>query len=635
MALGVLDSLEKKTHIFIEAPTGVGKSFAYLVPAIFFAKKHKKKAIISTHTINLQEQLIQNDIPFLEKVLPVEFKAKLLKGKSNYICPKRLKRAVTNSTQLFETEEQLVLERLYNWAGETKDGTLSDINFPVHPGVWSNVCAERGICSTKTCGTQNTECFYMKAKLEVADSDVVILNHHLFFTLFDAYAENERDGYLYKDDFVIFDEAHTAEHVAAEHIAPGVSREMVRFHLNKLYNGKKRKGFLTIKLPAMHIWAQVQNLHDLNSYFFQNIKREVIRKKPDGNPEKLTSRIYEKNIIDNILKDDIEKLIMDLRKLRPVCIDDFQLNELNDFILRFTEINYIIDEFLNQFNNDNENKNEYVYWVELSSQKEDANIILKSSPVDMSDFFRKRIFRDNNTSIFTSATLTVNRSFSYFKTRLGGEAADELMLHSPFDFYRQVKIFIPRDIPVPDKNNSDEYFESLQNWIHHFINLSEGKALALFTNSFLMKKLGDALRPELTGSGINLLIQGEGIPRTKLLKAFKKDINSVLFGLDSFWMGVDVPGEALSNLIITKLPFQVPDHPMIQARMELIDQEGGNSFLEYTLPEAILKFRQGIGRLIRNKNDKGIIAILDNRIITKSYGKYFLNSIEECEVEIL
>ncbi|MBK8984180.1 MAG: DEAD/DEAH box helicase [Ignavibacteria bacterium] len=220
----IFETLENKKHIFIEAPTGIGKSFAYLVPSIYFAKKNNKKVIVSTYTINLQEQLLNKDIPFLQKVLPVEFKAGILKGRNNYLCPKRLARAMESSNTLFETEEQLNLEMLYRWSRETKDGTRSDLNFTVNENVWNSVCSERGICTLKTCGSENTKCFYQRAKKELADSDVIIVNHHLFFTLFDGISE-EREGYLYNNDFIIFDEAHTIEQVATDHISPSISRE--------------------------------------------------------------------------------------------------------------------------------------------------------------------------------------------------------------------------------------------------------------------------------------------------------------------------------------------------------------------------------------------------------------------------
>ncbi|MCX6165864.1 MAG: ATP-dependent DNA helicase, partial [Ignavibacteriae bacterium] len=512
----------------------------------------------------------------------------------------------------------------------TTDGTLSDITFQVIPNVWNSVCAERGICTNKTCGGyDDTECFYQKAKYGISQADVVIVNHHLFFTLFAGVKDVGDEGYLYKNDFVIFDEAHTLETVASEHIVPAISREMLKYDLLRLYNSRKKKGFL-LSFPLLHIIPVIQNLLEINQYFFQDIKRELFHYR-NKDEKKLALRVTEKNIVKNIMNDEIDNLLKNLRGLRQYCSSDLQENELTDYILRFGEFSRLIEDFLQL---EDENKN-YVYWVELSSQKEDANISLCVSPVDISDFFRENIFKSDNSCILTSATLTVSNNFEYFKKRLGAEIADELQLPTQFDFFRQVKLYVAKDMPEPQKKNNTVYNNKLKEWINYFVRMTEGKALVLFTNSFLLRQIGSELRNELANENIEVLMQGEGISRRNLLHSFKENTNSVLLGLDSFWLGVDVPGESLSNLIITRLPFFVPEHPLIKAKLEFIDLNGGNSFMDYSLPEAILKFLQGIGRLIRHKTDTGIIAVLDPRIITKSYGKHFFNSIDECPIEIL
>ncbi|HCA43717.1 MAG TPA: ATP-dependent helicase [Bacteroidetes bacterium] len=630
MALEILKTLQDQSHLMIEAPTGVGKSFAYLVPSILYAKQNKKKAVISTHTINLQEQLLNKDIPLLQELMPVKFSAALIKGKTNYLCPKRLQKALVKSDNLFDSDEKFFLDKVYSWSRNTADGTVSDLPFAIKQNVWNSICAERGICSSKTCGGTESDCFYMKAKLAIADADVVIVNHHLFFTLFDGVSEADAEGYLFLEDFIIFDEAHTLESIAAEHIYPSLSREMIKYQLNRLYNPAKKKGFL-LNLPSLHIQLSVQNLYDLVHRFFFNLKEELFIKN-NGFYEKLAVRVYEKNIVEDILTPEIEKLLEYLRELRKNCKDDMELNELNDYIVRFGEFKFYITHFLEQ-KYEEKKGNEFVYWVELSGMREDSNVSICTAPIDISDYFRENIFRPNNTSILTSATLTVNNSFEYFIERLGAENVNNLILPTQFDFYNQVKIYIPSGMPPPSKNSDIFYTENLKDWILHFIEKTEGKALVLFTNMGLMKQIGAEIRSLISDKNIEILIQGEGNSRSTLLKKFKENTNSVLFGVDSFWVGIDVPGDSLSNLIITKLPFQVPDHPVVKARMEFIDARGGNSFMEYSLPEAILKFRQGVGRLIRNSNDKGIIVILDNRILTKPYEKFFLNSIEKCPIE--
>lgn len=629
MALAVTDSLENKTHMFIEAPTGIGKSLAYLVPSIMYAKKYGKKAVISTNTINLQEQIIKKDIPLLKEILDFSFEAVLLKGKSNYLCPKRLRKAYDNSNTLFENDQIKSLEKIVRWAKRTKDGTISDTDFQVPFDVWQNVCAEVNICSNKTCGdVEDTECFFQKAKHNANKSDVVILNHYLYFTLFSIASKEQKNGFLYLNDFVIFDEGHTIEEAASEMLVPKVSREMIKYHLLRLYNEKKRKGFL-LNFPSLQILPIVQNLLDINQNFFYEIRRKLFKREFDKF-DKLAKRVRDAGIINNHLESEINNLIKQLKDLKKFSKDDLTENEISDYIIRFAGINNSINTFIRQDNK------EYVYWVELASNNIDSNITLCASPLSISDYLRKYLFKENNSAIITSATLSIDDSFAYYKNRLGGESAENIKLPTQFDYYRQVKIIIPNDSQlIPQKDTNGNYIKSLTYWIERIIDLTEGKALVLFTNSVLMKTVGNNLRDRFYEKGINLLIQGEGLSRSVILDKFKEDIHSVLFGLDSFWLGVDVPGESLSNLVITKLPFTVPDHPLIQARLEDIDSKGGNSFMEYSLPEAILKFKQGAGRLIRSKTDEGIITILDNRILKKSYGRYFYNSLEDSPVEII
>jgi ATP-dependent DNA helicase DinG len=629
MALAVFENLRDKTHIFIEAPTGIGKSFAYLVPAIYYAKETGKKALISTHTINLQEQLIHKDIPVLKEILPVDFKSALLKGKNNYLCPNRLAIALQKSNSLFETEERKTLEKIYKWASETSDGTISDLDFKIDHNVWSYVCAEHGICTSKTCGpVESTKCFFQKAKHLISEADVVVLNHHLFFTLFHLSMSEDSEGYLFHNDFVIFDEAHTLESVASEHISPSVSREAIKYQLNRLYNPKSKKGFLSTYPLLLNIIPDIVELNYNVNEFFRNIRDTLFS---DYNSEKIAVRVFEKQIVNNTLKDGFLKLNNHLKELIRYSKSNLEENQLNDFIMRFAEFDLIIEDFLDLKNIEND----FVYWVELYSKKPGANVSLCCSPVDISDFFRRYIFRENNSCILTSATLSINRNFDYFKNRLGGESANELKLPTQFDFENQVKIYIPKNVPPPQSENSREYIENLRDWIYYFIKKTGGKALVLFTNAYLLRTIKDEIDFLNDNNEFVLLVQEPGVSRKNLLDKFKSDINSVLFGLDSFWHGIDVPGESLSNLIITRLPFQVPDHPLIQAKLEYIERHGGNSFMQFSLPEAVFKFRQGVGRLIRNKSDTGIVTILDSRIVKKSYGKHFINSLDKCPVILI
>ncbi|MGB9696203.1 MAG: ATP-dependent DNA helicase [Ignavibacteria bacterium] len=630
MALAVYESLMSRRHIFIEAPTGIGKTFAYLVPAILIAKKYNRKAIVSTNTINLQDQIIQKDIPLLEKIFPFKFSSAILKGKNNYVCPHRLEKAFQNHLKLFEDYELSELIRIYEWAEKTQDGTLSDIKFKVDFNIWSFVCAENGICTNKTCGSySNTQCFYKRAKDRLNYCELLIVNHYLLLNLM-ILTEEEKEikGYLYNDDFVIFDEGHSLETAVSEHITQTVSREMLKYNLSRVYNPQKKKGLL-VNYNGLYIIPTILDLMDATQEFFATVRREAFY-----NQNLLQSnavRYFKNNLIENILDYLLEKLVAQLKGLTKFCKDEIDLNQINYYAAKFESFRQIINDFLFQ----ELPIDKYVYWVEVSSPKENSNVSLCIAPVDISNFMRTRIFNAVNSSIVCSATLTVNNSFSYMKEKMGAERSIDLQLSSPFDFQKQMTMYIPENIAEPDTNITPQYLSELARYLLHFIDLTEGKALVLFTNKMVLEQVARKVKGVLKDKGIQLLEQMKGMSRRYLLELFKSDVNSVLFGLDSFWFGVDVPGESLSNLIITRLPFLVPTHPRIQAKLELIERRGGNSFYEYILPEAILKFKQGIGRLIRSKSDSGIIVVLDPRIIRKPYGRFFFNSIEKCNIKVV
>jgi ATP-dependent DNA helicase DinG len=304
--------------------------------------------------------------------------------------------------------------------------------------------------------------------------------------------------------------------------------------------------------------------------------------------------------------------------------DESMKAELADSARRIETLQIQITAFLSQSHDDS------VYWVERSER---TQLQLYAAPIEVAPHLRTLLFRPDQSLIMTSATLSVGHNLDYFKTRIGGDSAQTLKLDSPFDFQEQMKIYIPKQMPEPAQKQP--YEEALVRWIHHFIKMTHGKAFVLFTSYQSMQSVASAMEPIFAKLGLNFLMQGGSLPRHRLLKKFKEDTNSVLFGTDSFWQGVDVPGEALSNVILTRLPFAVPDQPLTEAKLERILMQGGDPFREYSLPEAILKFRQGVGRLIRTKQDKGIIVILDNRILTKPYGKAFLAVLPECPVEII
>lgn len=633
MAVHIAESLEESKHFIVEAPTGIGKSFAYLVPAILHAKQNEKKAIISTCTINLQEQLISKDIPALAKVMPVDFKYEIIKGRQNYICMKRLSKAMIEKTSLFVTSEQQSLQKIYDYVNKSGKGTRQDIPFPVDDNVWSEIFAEEGVCTSKSCGGEDTNCFYQQAKQRMKDADLLVVNHHLFFTLFGFY-ERDAEGYLYFNDFVIFDEAHTVEQIAAERVSPSVSKEQIRFWLNKLFNPKTEKGFFANKKTERIKKLVVDLLHE-NDFFFRTL-HTFITDKYKAHSHKNTIRVKESIDLGGDFLSLLLDLTVELKKTTSIAKNDLEEDEIKNFVTKFTRIRNNIIFFLEQ------KEDGYVYWIEYSGRARN-NISFCISPIDMAKYFKENIFRDNRLSVMTSATLSTDKNMEFFKSSLGAEEINSEILPSPFDFGRQMKIYIYRDIPEPEKITkqrvSDLFIESdyekiVTDKIFECVRMTKGGALVLFTSNKILKGSYNKLLERFIDKGINLYAQHNGLPNNRILQKFREDENSVLFGVDSFWMGVDIPGHSLRNVIVTKLPFDVPDHPVIEAKLEFIEEKGGNPFRDYSLPMAILKFKQGVGRLIRSKSDEGIICILDSRVLTRTYGRHFLNSLPDCEIII-
>ncbi len=598
-------------NLCVEAPTGVGKSFAYLLPMALRARQSRTCSLISTETINLQEQIIHKDLPLLSELLGEKISAAIAKGRRNYLCRRRFALLSGEQKDALIPLPSLVadLARLDAALDSDYSGERDAADWSVDAATWDLVCCELGNCLGRKCEFFRN-CFYQQARRKWEEADIVVANHALFFTDLARRAEGGNDAALLPEyGAVVIDEAHSIEECAAECFGLHLSRTGLIHTLQRLYHPDRAKGLL-VRPGALNVELRslVSRARDeVYGFFEPYVKlleehRETalaVRAAPD-----LGARLVE----------NLTELVQKLAQLIEDEEDDSFRTELNSQLDRLRETLDAIDEFQRARLPDR------IYYAESDPH---GGISLFGTPIEVSEILSQLLFRQKFPTILCSATLTVRNHFDHFLARSGFVGGESLRLDSPFD-PKRAKLRIATNFPDPA---TPEFTQALIRYLPELLETTDGKAFVLFTSYQSMRACAEALKEEFDRRQWQLLVQGEGLSRYRMLAEFKRDVNSVLFGTDSFWTGVDVPGEALSQVVITKLPFAVPSHPVMAARIDAIERRGGNSFVDYSLPEAVLKFRQGVGRLIRRASDSGVITVLDRRIVTRRYGKAFLESI--------
>ena len=654
MAQYIQDAINEDRKIIVEAGTGTGKTLAYLIPSIKWAVTNKKKVIIATNTINLQEQLLLKDIPLAKSIIKDEFSYVLVKGRNNYVC-KRLFNELALGKNIdigaFSIEAREQIEYILKWGNKTKTGDKAELPFEVYPDVWELVQSTTELCLGKKCPYRK-ECFYMKTRMEKMEADILISNHHVFFADLNVRAETDFDSeylILPRYDMVIFDEAHNIESVARSYFSVEVSKISFTRLLNRIYQRKNKRKKEKSALIRVEDTIDEKDLEDSQQYIdlLNTLKEEIsiLQNIGDEYFDEIR-KIYETNTEAPIKKslNNFEmtksRFLENLREKKDI----FQ-TKLADFLNLMMSFNNVIDEekdknpevinfnnhlkmfkayidsfkFINSFEDDN-----YIYWLDINSKR--TNVILTATPLNIAQKLSTVLFDNLDRLVFASATIVVNGNFDYFKKSLGLDEEDciEAIIKSPFDYDEQMSVYIPSDIQ--DSENINAFVSDASRFILNILLKTNGKAFILFTSYTMLNQIYYSISKKLKDKGFEVFLHGDK-PRSQLIKEFKEAENPILFGTTSFWEGVDVQGENLSNVIITKLPFLVPTDPVVSAISKKIEENGGNSFTDFQLPEAIIKFKQGVGRLIRKKTDSGNIFILDNRILKKRYGSLFINAL--------
>ncbi|MDD5207988.1 MAG: ATP-dependent DNA helicase [Elusimicrobiales bacterium] len=618
MAAGVYKALTENRHLIVEAGTGVGKSIAYLLPSALWAARNKKKVIVATHTKALQEQLVKKDLPVVKAMLAEQglpLKYFLLMGSANYLCLSRLGRSGAHQSDLFDSdEEQDSAADLREWAKSgAASGCRSEIPLKVPQRVWEEVCRDPDVCLGRKCPHREA-CLYRRDISLARQADILVVNQHLFFAGLPLPAF----------DAVIFDEAHNLEEVAAAFLGFSVSDRQVKRLIDDIYNPKSGRGLARrLRNPPANWLAEMRqavgDVQFASRDLFHDITEKLGFGTIDGKAPAKTKRLRGAALVPNTLAEPLLALTVLLSQAIGYAQTDLEEAEVKGYLKRCLALAEQVNVFLQC------KSAEHAYWAEVSYSKKNPAASLHRAPVDVSDALRKELFNEGYPVVLTSATLAADGSFAMTKARLGLDDPSELLLDSPFDYENQAVFFLPPEIPDPQDGAA--YEAAVVKECLKLPSAVEGGMFFLFTSWQLLERTYKALQDKLPGRP--LFKQGEKLPQ-HLIADFKRAGNGILFGTDTFWQGIDVTGQALACVVIARLPFTSPDTPLEEARQEWMTARGMNVFNDYSLPKAVVKFRQGFGRLIRSRTDFGAVVVLDSRIQTKRYGSKFLRSIPRC-----
>lgn len=618
LAGAVAEAFSGDTALLCEAGTGVGKSLAYLLPGLIHAVDTARQLVVATHTIPLQEQIQNNDlvkcrtlfesVPELRRY--AQFKTALLVGKANYLCGTRLAKAVAQRAELLESTQQAELRRVQEWALTTSTGLREELGATVSHEVWDWVNADSSSCNARNCNPQT--CPYQRARARIAEANIVIVNHALLLSLIAAGAAPKKDtrGVLYPGDFVVLDEAHCLPAVATDHFGSTVTAYALEKQLKMLWNPRRNRGLLSV-YGKPHDTRLVMEALAASEFFFNEIRQRFLEK---------TSLLRQRapNWIEPRLNEPLYRLISRLADLVKIETERSRKEELDDFRRRLAALHGALNDAIALAD-----APDSVYWVERGGVR-GQNVSVNSAPLDVSAALREHLFARKTSVVLTSATLSDGTDMARFKQQVGADDTADLIEASPFDYRRNLEIYIAADAPAPDQRRGGAHdTDWLAAVIAHCAGVVPGGTLVLCTSHGDVRKLNDALAAAFAGKR-RVLAQLGGVGRSELVRQFAADGSAVLIGTDSFWTGVDVPGPALSQVILARLPFENPSHPIVEARTEWLEGRGRNPFAEMTLPAALIKFRQGLGRLIRKMDDRGRLVVLDSRVLTKPYGRHFV-----------